>query len=95
MDTVNVDGRDLTAIRLDTPESVLLAIRAEHGLLACGYLSVDTADKLGDALAVVTGVQSYEAMLEAGVKKVSNQARKLGVTIGMGGRDALRKMSRP
>ena len=43
----------------------LLLIQGSKGMLGCGYLSVDTAEKLGDALAVVTGVKSYEDMLKA------------------------------
>jgi uncharacterized protein YunC (DUF1805 family) len=58
-------------------------------MLGCGYLSVEAAERLGDALAIVTGVKSYEDMLKAEVKKVSSAAALLGVKEGMSGKEAL------
>ena len=60
--------------------------------MGCGYLSTETADKLGHALAIVTGVASYDDMLAAKVVKVSSAAAALGVTVGMSGKEALLKM---
>lgn len=67
----------------------MLLIQGGKGMLGCGYLNVDTAEKLGDALAVVTGVKSYEDMLKAKVKKVSSAAALMGVKEGMSGEEAL------
>ena len=50
---------------------------------------METADKLGDALAIVTGVNNYEQMLEKPVVAASIAAQALGVRIGMSGREAL------
>ena len=92
MDTVQLDGNNLDAITFTTQNTKILAIRAAHGLLGCGYISVDTAAKVGDALAVVSGVSGYEDMLQAPVKAVSPAAEALGIFLGMTGRDALLKM---
>jgi len=94
MDTVQLDGHSLDAVTLATQKTRILAIRAEHGLLGCGYISLETAAKVGDALAVVSGVASYDDMLAAAVKAVSPAAEALGVRPGMTGRDALLKMMR-
>lgn len=94
MDTVQLDGHSLEAVTLATQKTKILAIRAEHGLLGCGYISLETAAKVGDALAVVSGVASYDDMLAAAVKAVSPAAEALGVRPGMTGRDALLKMMR-
>jgi len=67
----------------------LLVLKARRGILACGYLSVATMNKLGEAGAIVTSVREYEDMLVAKVVAVSERAEKLGVTLGMTGRDAL------
>jgi uncharacterized protein YunC (DUF1805 family) len=67
----------------------LLLIQGSKGMLGCGYLSVEAAERLGDALAIVTGVKSYEDMLKAEVKKVSSAAALLGVKEGMSGKEAL------
>ena len=93
MDQIELDGKKLRADRIPLPNSALLVIQAEKGMLGCGYLSVETADKLGHALAIVTGVACYDDMLNASVVRVSSAAAVLGVTVGMTGRDALRRMN--
>ena len=92
MDTVQLDGNSLDAITFATQNTRILAIRAPRGLLGCGYISTEKAAKVGDALAVVSGVSNYEDMLKASVKAVSPAAEVLGITPGMSGRDALLKM---
>ena len=92
MDTIQLDGNTFDAITFATQNTKILVIRAAHGLLGCGYISVETAAKVGDALAVVSGVSSYEDMLNAAVKAISPAAEVLGVRPGMTGRDALLKM---
>ena len=92
MDSIQLDGNQLDAVTFATQNTNILVIRAAHGLLGCGYVSVDTAAKVGDALAVVSGVANYEDMLHASVKAVSPAAEALGVRPGMTGRDALFKM---
>ena len=92
MDTVRLDGNELDAVTFATQNTKILAIRAAHGLLGCGYISTETAAKVGDALAVVSGVANYEDMLAATVKAVSPAAEALGVRPGMTGRAALLKM---
>ena len=92
MDTVKIDGNTLDAIAFATQNTKILVIRAPRGLLGCGYISAETAAKVGDALAVVSGVANYDDMLSATVKAVSPAAEALGVNPGMTGRDALLKM---
>ena len=92
MDSVRLDGNTLDAFAFATQNTKILVIRAARGLLGCGYISVDTAAKVGDALAVVSGVSGYDDMLRAPVKAVSPAAEALGIRPGMTGRDALLKM---
>ena len=93
MDTVTINGQSFDAVAFPTEHSVVLMIRGGKGLLGCGYLSVATADKTGDALAVVTGVKNYDDMLNTDVKAVSAAAATLGVSVGMSGREALLRLS--
>ena len=65
MDTVQLDGNRLDAITFVTQNTKILVIRAARGLLGCGYISTETAAKVGDALAIVSGVSNYEDMLKA------------------------------
>lgn len=92
MDTVQLNGHDLDAVCFATQNTKILVIRAARGILGCGYISQDTAAKVGDALAVVSGVSCYGDMLKASVKAVSPAAEALGVHPGMTGREALEKM---
>ena len=93
MDTVTINGQTLEAVAFSTEHSVVLMIRGKKGLLGCGYLSVATADKIGDAVAIVSGVKNYDDMLKAEVKAVSAAAAALGVAAGMTGKEALEKFS--
>jgi len=58
-------------------------------LFCCGYFNIDAADKFNDALVIVTGVKSFEDMLESSVAKFSKAAAKKGVKEGMKGKGAL------
>ena len=92
MDQVQLDGHALDAVTFPTQNTKILVIRAPRGLLGCGYISAETATKVGDALAIVSGVANYDDMLNAVVKAVSPAAEALGVRPGMTGADALRKL---
>jgi len=39
-------------------------LKRKKGLLACGFISLETAERLGEAVAVVTGVSSIQELLE-------------------------------
>jgi len=49
----------------------------------CGYLNLEVAERLGVCAATVSGVNSFEDVLEAEVKAVTTKAPKLGVKTGM------------
>jgi uncharacterized protein YunC (DUF1805 family) len=75
--------------KIPTGKANLLMIRAEHGFLGCGYFNVEVANKIGEAVAIVTGVKDYSDMLAAKVVSVSSAASMAGVNIGMNGDRAL------
>ena len=91
---LEIGGRLFSGCRIGTQHAVILLISGRKGNLGCGYFSVETADRVGDRLAVVTGVGSFEEMLEAAVVKVSSAAAACGVVSGMHGREALEAMER-
>jgi len=82
-----------TAFRVELDNVCVILFKARRGLLACSYFSVETADRLGDALALVSGVSSFDDVLDAGIIKVSIKARELGLKEGMSGRQALKILS--
>ncbi len=90
MERLVIEGKCFQGECIGLPGNInLLLIQGSKGMLGCGYLSLDAAEKFGHALAIVTGVSSYEDMLSAKVAKVSTAATALGITPGMTGKDAL------
>ena len=69
----------------------LLVVRGDHGFIMCGYLNMALAEEVGDAAAMVRGVNSIEDVLERTIVSVTSRARMLGVMPGMPARDALAK----
>ena len=92
MDEINVDGVSYRGLRIPTEASVILLIQARRGFVGCGYFDVATAAKLGERVAIVRGVNAYDDVLDAPVREVSPAAEQAGVTPGMSGREALRKL---
>ncbi len=82
-----------TGFRIGLDNASLLLIKADKGIIACSYLSIKTAERLGDALCLVSGVSTFEEVLEAEIGEVSSKARDLGVREGMSGREALKMLS--
>jgi len=91
MDKVKIGTMEFRADCVPVCGAKLLVIQGQHGMLGCGYFNLATADKLGHALAIVSGVSCYDDMLKAEVKGVSATAASLGVTVGMSGAEALKK----
>ena len=90
---VEVGGRKALGLRVELPGSPpLLLIVAERGFVMCGFLNVEAAERLGVAAAMVSGVRTFEDVLEAPVKACTSRARELGVKEGMRGQEALKLM---
>ena len=93
MDIVTIEGEKFRGDIIPLPHASLLLLQAKNGMLGCGYFNLETAEKLGDALDVVTGVSTYEEMLASEVRKVSSAAAALGVRVGQSGKEALLLMN--
>ena len=86
---MNADKLEKYHIQLARP---LLVIKANGGVLGCGYFNVSTFNKTGEVFALVSGVNDYCEMLEASVVTVSNEASNIGIAVGDTGADAIEKM---
>ena len=89
---IKINGKEAEGVSINTENTFVLIIKAKKGFLGCGYFDVNTANKVGDAAAIVTGVKTFDEMLNANVIKVSEKAKELGIKEGMKGKDALRLM---
>lgn len=91
--TIKVDNKDCLGLRVELPNSPpLLLIIAEKGFVMCGFLNIDAAEKLDVVAAMISGVKTFEDLLNAYVKAVTSKAKSLGVEVGMRGTEALRCM---
>lgn len=79
-------------LKMDMEYAPLLVIRARHGFVMCGYLNMEIANKLGDVAVRVTGVRSFEDVLNAKAADVSEAAKKMGIISGMSAKEALNLM---
>jgi uncharacterized protein YunC (DUF1805 family) len=92
MEKIVINGNEFEGFCIATEAASILMIKAPHGFLGCGYFNIETADKLLEHVAIVTGVKSFDDMLDAEVVKCSNSAETVGIRKGMTGREALLKM---
>jgi uncharacterized protein YunC (DUF1805 family) len=85
----DLDGKKVHAIAVELPGAPLVLAWGAHGFVMCGYLAIETAEKLNVAAAVVRGVKTVDDLLAAKIQQVSKAGAARGVTDGMSGRDAL------
>jgi len=91
--TVKVDGKACLGMRAELPDSPpLLLIIAGKGFVMCGFLNIDAAEKLGVAAAMVSGVKTFEDVLNVQIKTMTSKAKGFGVEAGMKGAEALKRM---
>jgi uncharacterized protein YunC (DUF1805 family) len=79
-------------IRIDMNVAPVLIIKATKGFVMCGYLNIEAAEKLGDVAARVSGVNTFDDVLNAKLLQVTTKAKELGLEEGMIARDGLEKL---
>ena len=92
IEQINLEKGSAIGLKMDMEHAPLLVIRAGCGFVMCGYLNMDIANKLGDVAVRVTGVRSFEDVLNAKAADVSEEAKKRGIMVGMAAREALNRM---
>lgn len=91
--SLRVDDKVCLGIRVELPNSPpLLMVMADKGFVMCGFLNVEAAEKLGVAAAMVSGVKTFDDVLNANVKAVTSKAETFGVKVGIKGEEALKLM---
>lgn len=88
---LSVDGKTVLGLKVDLPDSPpLVAIIGEKGFVMCGFLNVDAAERLGVTAAMVSGVKTFDDVLDAEVRAVTSKAEMKGIRRGMKGRKAVK-----
>jgi len=67
----------------------LIIVQAKKGYVMCGYLNMDTANKLGDIAGKVTGVKTFNDIFNTKIIELSENAKKVGLYEGMNAKDFL------
>jgi uncharacterized protein YunC (DUF1805 family) len=89
---IQLDKGYIAGYHIDLGKAPLIILQARKGYIMCGYLNMNTANKLGDIAGKVTGVKSFEDALHATVIEISDQAKKEGLTEGVPASDFLKKL---
>lgn len=72
----------------------MIVVKARKGYIACSYVNKETAEKVGDVAAFVSGVKCVNDLLSAKIKYTTSWAEDLGIREGMSVRKALELMDR-
>lgn len=89
---ISFRGKKLFGLEFRLGKANLVLVIAARGYVACGYLNLKTAKKLGDSACIVTGVSTINDLLNAKIKALSPLAKKSGIKIGMPAKTALEKL---
>jgi uncharacterized protein YunC (DUF1805 family) len=81
-DQVEITGRPYEFMKMEMGNAPLLVLKGTKGFVMCGYLNIDSAEKLGDIAVRVTGVSNLQTMLESKAAGVSSKAKNLGIKEG-------------
>lgn len=88
-----------TAVGIEVllPKTTLLAITAGNGYIMCGALDIQLLnDKLKDREIIAgraVGVRTLQQLLDAPMESVTDAALRLGITVGMSGKEAIQLMA--
>lgn len=89
---LQINGKTALGLKVELPESPapLVMIIARLGFVCCGFLNIEAAEKLNVAAAMVSGVKSFDDVLNAEVRAATSKAQTLGIKAGMKGKEALK-----
>ncbi len=89
---ITVEGKVYQGIKVEMDPAPLVIIKGERGFLMCGYLNIEAADKLGAVAVSISGVKTFDDLLNKEVGKISQKARDIGIREGMKGSEALKML---
>ena len=93
IDKFEFDGKSFQGVKVYLPDlPPLILIKGEKGFVMCGYLNIEAAEKLGAAAAIVSGVNTFQDVLDATIKVSSSKAKALGVEAGMVVKEVIAKL---
>jgi len=91
IEKIEVGGKTFQAMKSTLPDGAppLILIKGAKGYVMCGYLNIETAEKFGSAAAIVSGVKTFDDVLNAPIKAATTKAKQLGFEPGKTVKDVL------
>lgn len=88
---LNIEGKTALGLRVELPDSPpLVIIIGRTGFVGCGFINIEVAERFNVCAAMVSGVKSFDDVLNAEVKAATSKAQRLGLRSGIKGKDALK-----
>ncbi len=92
MDEVHCDGKKYITVKQSFGNLPLIVVKARKGYIACSYIDQQTAEKIGDVAAFVSGVKNLDDFMKAKIRSVTTWAEDIGIREGMSVKKALELM---
>jgi uncharacterized protein YunC (DUF1805 family) len=90
---LKIEGKTALGLRVELPDSPpLVLIIGQTGFIGCGFINIEAAEKLNVSAATVSGVKSFDDVLNANIKAATSKASAQGVKVGMNGKDAVKRL---
>lgn len=90
--TISFEGKKYDVLKRDIGNLPLIVVKAKKGYIACSYIAKETAEKVGDIAAFVSGVKTIEDLKKAKIRETTSWAEDLGIREGMSVKKALELM---
>lgn len=91
-DKVEFEGKKYITLRQNIGNLPLIVVKAKNGYVACSYIDKQTAEKVGDVAAFVSGVKNVDDFKRAKIRRVTTWAENMGIREGMSVKKALEIM---
>ena len=90
---LKIEDKTALGLRVDLPDSPpLVLIIGRTGFVGCGFINIEAAQRLNVSAATVSGVKSFDDVLNADIKAATSKASAQGVKVGMKGKDAVKRL---
>ena len=83
IDNIEIEGKSFLGLKVEMEDlPPLVLIKGEKGFVMCGYLNIEAAERLGATAAVVSGVNSFDDVLNAEIRLSTTKAKEIGLVPG-------------
>lgn len=92
MGEISFEGKSYMVVKEDIGNVPLIIVKAKNGYIACSYIDKQTAEKVGDIAAFVSGIKTLDDLKKAKIRDATSWAEDLGIREGMSVKKALELM---